>query len=112
MGHPSVRQLECLVAVAAKLNFRMAAEACSITQPALSAQIQQLEAMLGLKLFERDRRRVLPTTAGAVLAEKARGILAELGELAEAATAFTEPLSGTLKLGVIPTVAPCVLASW
>ena len=70
MQLPSVRQLECLVAVARTLNFRQAAESCFITQPALSAQIQQLEAALGLRLFERDRRRVLATPAG----QKGRGV--------------------------------------
>jgi len=109
MELPSVRQLECLAAVAEKLNFRRAAEACYITQPALSAQIQQLEALLGLKLFERDRRRVLPTAAGTQMAKKARGILAELHDLTEAAANHKEPLTGTLRLGVIPTVAPYVL---
>jgi len=109
MELPSVRQLECLVAVAATLNFRRAAEACFITQPALSAQIKQLETQLGLELFERNRRRVLPTPAGTALAEKARRILAELGDLTEAATSFKEPLTGTLRLGVIPTVAPYLL---
>jgi LysR family hydrogen peroxide-inducible transcriptional activator len=106
---PTVRQLECLVAVAQSLNFRRAAEACYITQPALSAQIQLLEGVLGLKLFERDRRRVLPTAVGAALAEQARGILAALRDMTEASASFKEPLSGTLRLGVIPTVAPYLL---
>jgi LysR family hydrogen peroxide-inducible transcriptional activator len=109
MEIPSVRQLECLVAVARTLNFREAAESCYITQPALSAQIQLLEAKLGVRLFERDRRKVLPTAAGETLAEKARGILAELHDLTEAATGFRDPLTGTIKLGVIPTAAPYVL---
>ncbi|MCA9320629.1 MAG: hydrogen peroxide-inducible genes activator [Planctomycetes bacterium] len=109
MSLPSVRQIECLVAVAEALNFSQAAAACHITQPALSAQIRQLESLLGLRLFERDRRRVLPTVAGAALAEKGRMILAELRDFADAALAFKEPLSGTLRLGVIPTVAPYVL---
>jgi len=109
MQLPTVRQLECLAAVARTLNFRRAAEACFITQPALSAQIQQLEALLGTRLFERDRRKVLPTAAGEALAGKARGILAELHDFAEAASGFREPLTGTFKLGVIPTVAPYVL---
>lgn len=109
MQLPSVRQLECLVAVARTLNFRQAAESCFITQPALSAQIQQLEAALGLRLFERDRRRVLATSAGEVLAARAREILADLQDFGEAATGFREPLTGTLKLGVIPTVAPYLL---
>ncbi len=109
MNLPTFRQIECMVAVAAKLNFRQAADTCHITQPALSAQIQQLEAVLGLKLFERDKRRVLPTAAGAALVEKAQAIMADLREFAEAGTAFKEPLSGTLRLGIIPTVAPYVL---
>ena len=62
-----------------------------------------------MRLFERDRRKVLTTPAGEALAAKARGILADLHDLCEAATGFREPLTGTLKLGVIPTVAPYLL---
>jgi len=109
MNLPTVRQLECLVAVAEKLHFGHAAEACYVTQPALSAQIQQLETLLGVKLFERDRRKVLPTAAGDVLARRAGAILADLHDFTEAAAAFKGPLSGTLRLGVIPTAAPYVL---
>ncbi len=109
MERPSVRHLEAIVAVADHLSFRKAAEACYVTQPALSAQIQQVEALLGVRLFERDRRRVLPTPAGAELAERARAVLADVDALAEAARAFGEPLAGTLRLGVIPTVAPYAL---
>lgn len=106
---PTVRQLECLVAVNSRLNFRAAAEACYITQPALSAQIQQMEALLGVQLFERNRRRVLATPAGAAMANKAREILGQLRDLAESATGFNEPLAGSIRMGVIPTVAPYVL---
>lgn len=109
MDLPTIRQLECLVAVADKLHFGHAAEACYVTQPALSAQVQQLESLLGVKLFERDRRKVLPTAAGAKLAERAADILADLHDFTEAATAFKGPLTGTLRLGVIPTAAPYVL---
>ncbi len=109
MDLPSVRQLECFVAVAEKLNFREAAQRCHITQPALSAQIQQLEDLLEVKLFERDRRRVVPTEAGAALVDKACAILVELRDLSDTAAIHKEPLAGTLKLGVIPTVAPYVL---
>ncbi|HGY90028.1 MAG TPA: LysR family transcriptional regulator [Planctomycetes bacterium] len=109
MERPSIRQLESLVAVADHLNFRKAAEACYITQPALSAQIQQLEALLGVPLFERDRRRVVPTPAGRDLAEKARKILVLVKEFGDSASPFKEPLTGDLKLGVIPTVAPYLL---
>ncbi|MCL4153890.1 UNVERIFIED_CONTAM: hypothetical protein GTU68_014174, partial [Idotea baltica] len=106
---PSVRQLECLVALDASLNFRLAAETCYITQPALSAQIQQLEALLGLQLFERDRRKVLPTPAGTAMSAKAREILGQLRDMAESASGFGDPLSGSIRMGVIPTVAPYVL---
>ena len=84
MELPTVRQLECLVAVAETLNFRRAADACYITQPALSAQIKQLETTLGLKLFERDRRTVLATAAGTAIVERAREILAQLQDLTDA----------------------------
>ena len=109
MNLPSVRQLECLVAVEKTRHFGRAAEACFITQPALSHQIQQLEGRLGLTLFERDRRRVVPTRAGEALAARARSILGDLRDFSDSAAAFTEPLSGPLRLGVIPTVAPYVL---
>lgn len=109
MYRPSLRQLECVVAVAEHLNFRRAAEASFISQPALSLQIQQLEAGLGLRLFERDRRRVLPTPAGVELVHHARAALAAIDALVEAAAALGDPLAGRLRLGVIPTVAPYVL---
>lgn len=109
MGTPTVRQLECFVALTDKLNFRLAAQSCHITQPALSAQIQQLETTLGVALFERSNRVVLPTSAGDKLVAKARSILADLHEFGEYARSFQAPLTGTLRLGVIPTVAPYVL---
>ena len=111
MERPSLRQLECAVAVAEHLSFRRAAEAVAITQPALSLAIQQLETLLGTRLFERDRRRVLPTPAGEQLVPRARTALAEIDGLVEAARVLHDPLAGTLKMGVIPTIAPYVLPS-
>jgi LysR family hydrogen peroxide-inducible transcriptional activator len=108
---PSVRQLECAVAVADALHFGRAARACAITQPALSAQVQALEELLGVRLFERGRRRVIVTAAGARVVEAARAILVGLDGLVEGAAGEAEPLSGTLRLGVIPTVAPYLLPS-
>ena len=64
METPSLRQLEYLVALAETLSFRRAAEACFVSQPALSTQIAKLESQLGVRLFERDRRTVLITAAG------------------------------------------------
>ena len=75
--HPfSLRQLQYAMAVAETRGFRAAAERCHVSQPSLSAQIAQLEAVLGVRLFERDRRRVLVTTAGEELLAYARRVVA------------------------------------
>ncbi|RKH47801.1 LysR substrate-binding domain-containing protein [Corallococcus sicarius] len=105
----SLRQLEYVVAVADTLGFRRAAGQCHVSQPALSAQIQQLEAVLGVKLFERDARRVMLTPAGGELVVRARRVLREAEDLLKAAARMGDPFAGPLHLGVIPTVAPYVL---
>jgi LysR family hydrogen peroxide-inducible transcriptional activator len=106
---PTIRQLEYLVAVAETLHFRKAAQNCAVTQPALSAQIQGLEELLGIQLFERNRRRVLLTKAGREAVARARRVLDDCDALAEAARSASEPLAGELRMGVIPTVAPYLL---
>jgi LysR family hydrogen peroxide-inducible transcriptional activator len=105
----SLRQLQYVVAVADTLGFHKAAAQTHVSQPTLSAQIQQLEAVLGLKVFERDRRRVLVTPAGADIVARARRVLVEAGDLLAAAERHREPFAGTLRVGVIPTVAPYLL---
>lgn len=108
--HPfTLRQLQYVVAVAETLSFRKAAEKCHVSQPSLSAQIAQLEDVLGVRLFERDRRRVLLTTVGKELVERARRLLVETDALEEAARRAGDPLSGALRLGIIPTVSPYLL---
>jgi LysR family hydrogen peroxide-inducible transcriptional activator len=109
---PSVRQLEYAVALAEQRHFGRAARACAVTQPALSAQIQALEELLGVRLFERSRRGVTPTPAGARVLERAREALRTLDGVGEAAALAREPLSGPLRLGVIPTIAPYLLPRW
>ncbi len=109
MQRPSLRQLEYAVALADRRSFRRAAEACFVSQPALSAQIAQLEERLGLRLFERDRRGVLITAAGSALIERARVILEEVNALVEAGRALGTPLTGDLRMGIIPTLAPYTL---
>jgi len=110
--HPfTLRQLQYVVAVADALSFRKAAQSCHVSQPSLSAQLAQMETALGVRLFERDRRRVLLTEAGKELMERARRLLVEADELVEAARRASDPLSGTLRLGVIPTVSPYLLPS-
>lgn len=109
MARPTVRQLEYVVAVADHRSFRRAATSCQVSQPALSALVAQLERDLGAQLFERDRRRVLVTPAGEQVVARARRILGELDALVEDARGHREPLGGTVRLGVIPTVAPYLL---
>lgn len=109
MIRPTLRQLEYIVAVADERHFGRAAAACFVTQPALSAQVRELESLLDLQVFERNSRRVLVTPAGAGLVERARRILVEVDELVEAARVAQQPLSGTLRVGVIPTVGPYLL---
>ncbi len=105
----SLRQLQYAVAVAEALSFRKAAERCHVSQPALSAQIAQLEQVLGTALFERDRRRVLVTAAGRELIERARAVLRETDDLVESARRAGNPLAGTLRIGIIPTISPYLL---
>jgi len=101
-----MRQLECLVAVADHGSFRKAATALQISQPALSAQVQLAEELLGVQVFERDRRSVLITPAGDEVIASARAALAAVDTVGDAARRRAEPLVGPLRLGVIPTVAP------
>jgi LysR family hydrogen peroxide-inducible transcriptional activator len=108
--HPvSVRQLQYVVAVAETLSFRRAAERCFVSQPSLSAQVAEVESALGVQLFERDRRRVLLTPAGEAVVARARTVLVAVEDLVTAARGHLDPLAGTLRLGVIPTIGPYLL---
>jgi LysR family hydrogen peroxide-inducible transcriptional activator len=110
--HPfSLRQLQYAIAVAESLSFRRAADLCHVSQPSLSAQIAELESALGVVLFERDRRRVLVTAAGTELLARARRLLVEAGDLASAARRAGDPLTGALRIGIIPTISPYLLPS-
>lgn len=105
---PTFRQLEYVVSIAEHGSFGKAAEHCFVTQPALSAQIAQLEKVLGVQLFERGRR-IRPTPAGEMVISQARKILTEVRELRDSARGLGEPLVGRIRLGVIPTVSPYLL---
>src|SRR5574341_622292 len=109
-SHPyTLRQLQYAVAVAETLSFRQAAEQCHVSQPSLSAQLAQLEVALGVRLFERNRKRVFPTAAGKELVRRARQILIQADDLIKAAKQLGDPLTGTLRMGVIPTISPYLL---
>lgn len=106
---PSLKQLQHLVALAQQLNFTKAAQDCCVTQSTLSASLKELETVLGVALVERDRQTVLMTTTGHEVAERARAIIAATHDLVERAAQAPQPMSGALRLGVIPTVAPFLL---
>jgi LysR family hydrogen peroxide-inducible transcriptional activator len=106
---PTLRQLAYLVELSARLNFRAAAEGQFVTQSTLSAGIMELERLLGVQLVERDKRKVRLTAVGEDVAARGRELLAAATVLAEAARSATRPLSGPLRLGAIPTIAPFLL---
>ncbi len=104
-----MRQLQYLLAVADTLSFRRAADECHVSQPSLSTQIAELEVKLGVRVFERDHRRVLLTVAGRDVVEHARRVVFEADAMVAAAKRAGDPLAGTLRLGVIPTISPYLL---
>jgi LysR family hydrogen peroxide-inducible transcriptional activator len=108
--HPfSLRQLQYVVAVAEELSFRRAAARCHVSQPSLSMQLAQAEEALGMRLFERGQGQVVVTSNGRALIERAQRVLLEADELLHAAARSRDPLSGTLRLGIIPTISPYLL---
>jgi LysR family hydrogen peroxide-inducible transcriptional activator len=109
MNPLTLKQLRYVDALARIGHFGRAAEACAVTQPALSMQLRDLEASLGLALFERGARQVRPTAFGEQFVARTRDILRAVDELGDLARAAGQGLSGRLRLGVIPTVAPYLL---
>lgn len=105
----SLRQLQYLVAVADRGGFRKAAEACGVAQPSMSAQIAQVEEAIGVQIFERNARGVRVTRAGAALIERARAVLLASRDVIDTARQHHDPLRGTVRIGVIPTVCPYLL---
>jgi LysR family hydrogen peroxide-inducible transcriptional activator len=106
---PTLRQLRYLVALAEHRHFGRAAEACLATQSTLSAGLQELENLLGVVLVERTKRKVMLTPLGEEVVERARVVLRGAEEISDLAAAASEPLSGPLRLGVIPTIGPYLL---
>src|SRR5258705_930731 len=108
---PSLQQLRYLRALAEQCHFGRAAESCAVTQSTLSGGIKELEARLGITLFERSHRHVMLTPLGKEIATRAQRLLVDAEELVGLARKAQEPLSGPLRFGVIPTVGPYVLPS-
>lgn len=105
----TLKQLRYFEALARHRHFGRAAEACSISQPALSLQIKELEALFAAPLVERGGREIRLTPVGVSLLDKAREILLSVEEIDDLVRASQGPLAGRLRLGIIPTVAPYLL---
>src|SRR5258705_3413063 len=105
----TLRQLCYFDAVARHRHFGRAAEACSISQPALSMQIKEMEEALGGLLLERSARQVALTRFGEQLSQRVRDILRSVDELGDFARASRDRLAGRLRIGMIPTIAPYLL---
>ncbi|WP_163959503.1 hydrogen peroxide-inducible genes activator [Sphingomonas insulae] len=106
---PTLKQLQYLVALKDAGHFGRAAEACFVTQSTLSAGLRELETLIGVTLVERTRRVVRFTPLGDRIADKARRVLREAEELGDIARAAGRPLSGEMRMSVIPTIAPFML---
>ena len=111
MDNITLRQLRYFDAVARLGHFGHAADFCSITQPALSMQIKELEATVGAPLFERTTRNIRLTTFGEEYVKRVRDILRSVDELGDFARTAATGIAGPLRIGVIPTVAPYLLPS-
>jgi LysR family hydrogen peroxide-inducible transcriptional activator len=106
---PTLRQLQYLKLLAEHGSFSRAAEAAHVTQPTLSAGVQELEKILGVPVVDRNRSGVILTAAGEEAVSRASAILAQAEDLVQASRGAGQPLSGRFRLGVIPTVAPFLL---
>ena len=105
----TLQDLRYVVTLAETRNFARAAKACYVSQPTLSTQIKKLEKELGVALFERTNKRVVPTPAGTDLIAQARVVLEEAEKLQQMAQQALDPMAGPLRLGVIPTLGPYLL---
>src|SRR5579864_13023 len=106
---PTLRQLQYLKLLAEHRSFSRAAEAAHVTQPTLSAGVQELERILGAPVVDRGRAGVILTAAGEEAVARAEIILAQAEDLVQAARGAGQPLAGRFRLGVIPTIAPFLL---
>ncbi|MGF1926263.1 MAG: LysR substrate-binding domain-containing protein, partial [Bacteroidia bacterium] len=102
-------QLEYIVAVDTYRSFVTAADKCFITQPTLSMQIQKLEEFLNVKIFDRSKQPVVPTELGTQIIDQARIVLQESYKIKELINNQQHEITGELKIGIIPTIAPYLL---
>ncbi|MEO1889105.1 MAG: LysR substrate-binding domain-containing protein [Cycloclasticus sp.] len=105
----NLRDLKYIVAVAELKSFVKAAERCFVSQPTLSMQIKKLEGTLGVKIFERNNKRVLITEVGKSIISKAKSILHDVKDIEELAHNAQQPFAGNFRLGAFPTLAAYIL---
>ena len=105
----TITQLEYLLAVANYGSFSLAAEKCFVTQPSLSMQVKNLEEELGVIVLDRSKKPVLPTDAGLAVIRQAKEAVQAFAMVREVVSDLQNEISGTLRLGVIPTIAPYLL---
>lgn len=105
----TLTQLEYIVAIDTYRHFVLASEKCYVTQPTLSMQIQKLEEELGVKIFDRTKQPVIPTEIGARIIAQARVVLRESATIGQLITDQQAVMSGEIRIGIIPTLAPYLL---
>ena len=105
----TITQLEYILAVDTYRHFGKAADACHVSQPTLSMQIQKVEEEFGFPLFDRQKKPILPTDKGRVFIEQAKALLREHKKLVTIGNSNSGDLTGTFRLGIIPTLAPYLL---
>ena len=105
----TLQQMEYIVALNKYRHFVLAAESCGITQPTLSAMIQKLEEELEVKIFDRNNKSVSPTQIGEKIIQQAQTIINEMNRVKEVIADETGTMKGTLKMGIVPTVAPYIV---
>lgn len=107
--HVTLQELRYLVAVAEEKHFERAAEVCHVSQSTLSAQLKKLEEQLNVTLFDRSQRQAIPTSVGRDIIAQARLALEEAHKIQELALQRLDPMQGTLRVGVIPTLSPYLM---
>ena len=105
----TLTQLEYIVTLDTYRHFVLASEKCFVTQPTLSMQIQKLEEELGVKIFDRTKQPVIPTEIGATIIAQARIVLREAGMIRQLIAEQKDTMTGELRIGIIPTLAPYLL---
>ena len=105
----TLQQLEYIVALDKHRHFVLAAEACGLTQPTLSAMIQKLEEELDVKIFNRNRKNISPTIIGEKIIRQAKVTLNESNRIIEVVADETNSMSGSLRIGILPTIAPYIV---